>query len=353
MASLNPHEAPPQDLKDLFKKYQKLKPDQYVHDEDLIRFGPLENVDSEAYDVSSPISTSQLQEAFGDFLHGEIGDIAFAECPIYSSRAVPGLVILPSLLPPPVQKELLSRLMHRDMSDPEHKTNLDFHHVIVRPQKDASVKSASSTREEHASFFSLPPFATESFLPKDPDVHKPYTTKQVLEKKMRWITLGGQYDWTRKEYPEEEPPDFPHDIARLVEILFPEMKAQAAIVNLYSPGDTLSLHRDVSEEVDRGLVSISLGCDCIFIIGLGPSSLAGGEHPSTNSRYLVLRLRSGDAVYMSKDARYAWHGVPKIIAGTCPAYLANWPAEMENEYESWRGWMSSKRINLNIRQMRE
>lgn len=238
------------------------------------------------------------------------------------------------------------------MSDPKHKTNVDFHHFIARPENDDCVKNASSDKKEHASFFSLPPLSTQSFQPKNPSVHKPFTTKQVLEKKMRWITLGGQYDWTRKEYPEEEPPNFPHDIASLVEDLFPEMKAQAAIVNLYSPGDTLSLHRDVSEEVDRGLVSISLGCDCIFIIGIGASTPAERRDSST-SRYLVLRLRSGDAVYMSKDSRYAWHGVPKIIDNTCPSYIADWPADADHQYECWRGWMSNKRINLNIRQMRE
>lgn len=94
MACLNAHETPPQDLKDLFKRYQKLKPDQYFQDENLIGFAPLEHFDNEAFDVLSPIATSQLQKAFDSFLDGEIGDFATAECRVYGSRALPGRLCL-------------------------------------------------------------------------------------------------------------------------------------------------------------------------------------------------------------------------------------------------------------------
>jgi alkylated DNA repair protein alkB homolog 1 len=179
------------------------------------------------------------------------------------------------------------------------------------------------------------------FMAKDPTIHRPLSISRVLQKSLRWITLGGQYDWTNKVYPNERPQAFPPDISGLLNGLFPDMKPQAAIVNLYSPGDTLSLHRDVSENSDRGLVSISLGCDCLFIIGNEESSDG-----------LVIRLRSGDAVYMAKDARFAWHGVPRIIPNTCPSFLKPWPAE-SGQFEDWRGWMSNKRINLNVRQMND
>ncbi|KAI9672939.1 MAG: Acetamidase [Caeruleum heppii] len=77
----------------------------------------------------------------------------------------------------------------------------------------------------------------------------------MLEKKLRWMTLGGQYDWATKRYPSERPPAFPRDIATLLMVLFPQIRPEAAIVNLYSPGDTLSLHRDVSEQSEQDLVS--------------------------------------------------------------------------------------------------
>lgn len=79
---------------------------------------------------------------------------------------------------------------------------------------------------------------------------------------------------------------------------------------------------------------------------------ASERPPDSQKQYLLLRLRSGDAIYMSEDARYAWHGVPKVLKGTCPDYLADWPAG-DGQYDDWRGWMKNKRINLNVRQMRD
>jgi alkylated DNA repair protein alkB family protein 1 len=234
------------------------------------------------------------------------------------------------MLPPLAQKDLLSRLLHRDLSDPRHKTNLHLHYDVTYPT------------DGYYSFFSTSPEII-AFHPKDAKVHKPLTMKAALEKKIRWVTLGGQYDWTNKVYPSEEPPQFPQDIATLIRNIFTDMEPQAAIVNLYSPGDTLSLHRDVSEEVDKGLVSVSLGCDAIFIIGLH-------DDKSGKTQSAVLRLKSGDALYMTKESRFAWHGVPKIVPGTCPEHLSNWPTE---HFPEWEGWMENKRINLNVRQMRD
>jgi alkylated DNA repair protein alkB family protein 1 len=238
-----------------------------------------------------------------------------------------GLFVYPSLLPQEVQMQLLAKSFHRDLSNQQHQTNVHmFHHVIYPPNHDSYFAASANDLV---------------FEPKDPAVHKSITMQQYLTKKLRWITLGGQYDWTNKVYPDGTPPAFPPDIKGLVENLFP-MRAEAAIVNLYSPGDTLSLHRDVSEECDQPLASISLGCDGIFVIGLD------GAEPGEPARVATLRLRSGDAVLMSGESRYAWHSVPKILEGTCPAWMQQWPG---SEWQKWDGWMARKRINLNVRQM--
>lgn len=121
------------------------------------------------------------------------------------------------------------------------------------------------------------------------------------------------------------------------------MEPQAAIVNLYSPGDRLNMHRDVSEEIDKGLVSISIGCSCIFIIGVE-------DEESGEIHKVAIRLKSGDAVLMDGKSRLAWHGVARVEKGTCPESLKEWPGE---EYPEWKGWMENKRINLNVRQMRD
>ena len=261
-----------------------------------------------------------------------------------------------SLIPPKSQLELLSRLLHRDLADPRHKTNVHLHHKIpyhaLRPGSSPPIGAESET--PRLSFFDMSPKCPELFVPFDGEVHKDITVSQFLDRKLRWVTLGGQYDWTQKKYHANNPP-FPADIAAFTQTLFPEVRAEAAIVNVYTPGDTLSMHRDVSEESTRGLVSISLGCDAIFVV-------AHCSEGDPNPRSIALRLHSGDAVYMSGGARFAWHGVPQIIPDTCPQWLRSWPAgertedspdDVSDKYEPWRNWMHNKRINLNIRQMRE
>ncbi|KAE8445124.1 hypothetical protein EG329_013726 [Mollisiaceae sp. DMI_Dod_QoI] len=315
---LNAHESPPQKLKDLFKAWKSRSQNSLVQ-LDII---------SNGFKRLGSIPKARLQRALKNFSETFV-DHDSEPPSVYGSDDFPGLFILPSLLPPFAQKGLLSRLLHRDLSDSKHMTNLHLHYDVSYP-------------EDNRSFFSASPNSI-AFHPKDTKVHKPLTVKTALEKKIRWVTLGGQYDWTNKVYPSEEPPVFPEDVAALIMDIFPDMEPQAAIINLYSPGDTLSLHRDVSEEVDKGLVSISLGCDAIFVIGLQ-------DEKSGTTQSAVLRLRSGDALYMTGGSRFAWHAVPKIIPDTCPAYLSDWPVE---EFPAWGSWMSNKRINLNVRQMRE
>ena len=252
---------------------------------------------------------------------------------------------------------MLSRLFHRDLANTKHQTNLHKHYRIPYKLTENLSAGDGQHRLGHASFFNTDPSSKEPFEPLDPAIHKPLTISQVLNKKLRWITLGGQYDWTNKKYPDDasEHPEFPGDIAAIVHRAFPDMNPEAAIINLYSPGDTLSLHRDVSEESNEGLVSLSIGCDAVFVVGVVDTD-------GDKSRSLAIRLSSGDAIYMSGASRYAWHGVPRIMASTCPLALQNWPAldpdrsasqsDDVSSHEAWRGWMKTKRINLNIRQMR-
>lgn len=217
------------------------------------------------------------------------------------------------------------------------------------------------------SYFNYDPSSSRSFPARDPALHSPLSASKLISKKLRWITLGGQYDWTRKIYHQGPAPPFPEDIADLVQGLFPQMKAEAAIVNLYSPGDALSLHRDISERSGNELISISLGCDGIFVIGpnthvdADQPPLAPDDHPE-GAAYAALRLRSGDVLCMSGEARFAWHGLPKVVAGTCPEWMKDWPARQRSDgneatssdmldFEGWRSWMATKRINLNVRQM--
>ncbi|RAL16319.1 oxidoreductase, 2OG-Fe(II) oxygenase family [Aspergillus homomorphus CBS 101889] len=349
---LNAHERPPEAVKQRYKQYQKSTLTDINSDSSILDVQALDaNRLPEDVSLTHWISGKDLQPVFDEFLGTSKeaeGLMNAKDIPVFSHRSVTGLQIIPSLLPPAVQIELLSRLFHRDLSNPRHQTNLHLHYEMTYPSKgmtDSSVVDSRRTQE--------PPPTPPSFFvddparvihPKDANVHKPLTVQSVLTKRLRWVTLGGQYDWTAKVYPAERPPEFPPDIAKLLHTMFPETEAQAAILNVYSPGDTLSAHRDVSEECDAGLISISFGCDGLFLISHDDG--AGCE---------IIRLRSGDAVYMDGTSRFAWHAVPKILPDSCPAWLADWPSMAGNagaaQYETWKGWMSGKRINLNVRQM--
>ena len=257
---------------------------------------------------------------------------------------------MPSLISKDAQRVLLSKLLHRDLADQRHKTNVHLHHLLPYHAAKRSLPKTICN-----SFFNMSPESPEPFLPIDEALHKHLTVSQFLNRKLRWLTLGGQYNWTEKKYPTEKAPSFPEDIAQFIHHIFPTMKPEAAILNVYTPGDTLSVHRDVSEESHNDLISISFGCDGIFTVGLD-------SEESEEPKYVVIRLHSGDAVVMSGLARFAWHGVPQVIQNTCPGSLRDWPAMADGEsttligedpYEAWRGWMSDKRVNLNIRQMQD
>ncbi|KAL7268645.1 hypothetical protein RUND412_008722 [Rhizina undulata] len=369
------HHPPPPHIRLLHKKYQKASLQQILEDRFVLDLKPECNgckgeslpeaseYHKQRLKIVGRIPKAKLHKIFRKFERvgekldsidspqdadpeeSEVGAL------IYEHASVPGLQIIPSLLPPSAQAHLLSCIIHRDLANPLHKTNIHAHYNIPYPTPAESPSSKTS-------FFNLPP---ESILqPLDRTIHKPITLEKTLEKKLRWMTLGGQYDWTKKEYPEKHKGEeiiFPPDIGDMIKGVFPKTTPQAAIANFYSPGDTLSAHRDVSESSSAGLVSISIGCDAIFLIGLDPSQIASHnprnpdqESKETEPEVLILRIRSGDAILMDRESRWAWHSVPKIVAGSCPGWLEDWPADGDGKGR-WKGWMKGKRVNLNVRQM--
>ncbi|CAH0015109.1 unnamed protein product [Clonostachys rhizophaga] len=348
LGDLDAHEQPSDELRAEWKSFSKKEPAELLNETKLD--DPRLPLSQTGFVSAGSIAKNQLTEAFKQLgLSQEVQE----DAQIIHHPLLPGLLILPNLIPETVQQKLLELMIHRDLSNPNHQTNMHLHFKVPYESLDPG-----------ASFFSHGPDSPPAaFNPKDPSVHRPQSLRQVLNRKLHWVTLGGQYDWTNRVYPDAEPPRFPDDIAGFLQALFPETQAQAAIVNFYTPGDTMMMHRDVSEESDRGLVSLSLGCDGIFMIapskgpqGEGDASateLAPGAYDTAQGKgYLTIPLRSGDAIYMTNESRYAWHGVPKVIKGTCPAHLENFPATEDGQYEEWRGWMKNKRVNLNVRQIK-
>ncbi|KAG8670023.1 hypothetical protein FPOAC2_09365 [Fusarium poae] len=341
LTEIDAHEQPSDEMRAEWKSYMCQDHKSLLNDTRID--DPRAPLEESGFRKVSIISKEQVARSFAR-LHPDLTSEVESDVQVIHHPLLPGLLIIPSLLPPSVQKTLLDRTIHRDLSVQNHQTNLHLHYKLPYPE---------GNDQDERSFFSIDPETPASFIPKDPNVHNPLSIKQVMQRKLHWVTLGGQYDWTNRIYPQELPPQFPTDISHLLKDLFPETDAQAAILNFYTPGDTMMMHRDVSEETDKGLISLSFGCDGLFMIAPNELKPATGSEIPGEKQYLLLRLRSGDAIYMTHESRYAWHGVPKVLKDTCPSYLEEWPAREDGKFSEWRGWMKTKRINLNVRQMRD
>eukprot|EP00929_Paragymnodinium_shiwhaense_P016249 TRINITY_DN124495_c0_g1_i1.p1 TRINITY_DN124495_c0_g1~~TRINITY_DN124495_c0_g1_i1.p1 ORF type:complete len:422 (-),score=77.56 TRINITY_DN124495_c0_g1_i1:82-1314(-) len=153
--------------------------------------------------------------------------------------------------------------------------------------------------------------------------------REAMLKKLRWVTLGRQYDWTNRVYleGEENSPALPDAVRRIAEAVCAELPAaapadsatttradegvasfDAAICNFYHavarPSDRLGGHQDDAEDDDGSpLVSLSLGLPCIFLLGGTTRAV----------RPLPIVLYSGDVLILRGGARRAFHGVPTVL----------------------------------------
>ncbi len=81
----------------------------------------------------------------------------------------------------------------------------------------------------------------------------------------------------------------------------------AALVNYYPGGATMGQHQDRQERTDDPVVSLSLGDSCRFRLG-------NSEH--RGRPWTDVELVSGDLLVFGGPSRLAFHGVPKVHAGT-------------------------------------
>lgn len=200
------------------------------------------------------------------------------------------------------------------INDPSHwrtfssKTNPGFHVITNTMSLENQMVWARRSLENYSS----EEFKRNIDLPGSKlDVDDWY--KDVLRRndyidKLRWSTLGYHHDWDTKVYSDSKSV-FPSELFSLCSIVadavgYPDFKAQAAIVNFYPMSGTLSSHTDHSElNTQHPIISISLGQSAIFLLG-------GSTLEVKPTSYL---LQSGDIVVMEKDARLAYHAVPRIV----------------------------------------
>lgn len=162
--------------------------------------------------------------------------------------------------------------------------------------------------------------------------------------KLRWAMLGYHHDWDSKKYSEHRRSNFPEELAQLSALFagalgWKDYHAQAAIVNFYHVGSTLSAHTDHSEEdLSFPLVSISFGLSAIFLIG--------GESKKVEPHAIL--IRSGDVIVMTRQARVSYHAVPRVLDPTkeeldAVSSCCDTPLDL---------YMENSRININVRQLR-
>ena len=212
--------------------------------------------------------------------------------------------------------------------------------------------------------------------------------------KLRWVALGPQFNWSTRQYENEPgvkplPPQLvslaqhvvqacqdlqPSDIdstntchkasvvsedfgmhglscqatdsrngckLSAIEHLHTEglhYQPNTALVNFYRAGDTLGGHKDDAElHHDCPIVSLSLGCDAVFLIGGVSKDIA----PS------AVWVHSGDALVLSGPARQCYHGVPRVMPRHTSSRTDSGEASCQSEMAAY---MQSARVNISIRQ---
>ncbi|MER5459400.1 alpha-ketoglutarate-dependent dioxygenase AlkB [Streptomyces sp. NPDC002668] len=80
-----------------------------------------------------------------------------------------------------------------------------------------------------------------------------------------------------------------------------------ALINFYDGAARMGMHRDKEERSGAPVVSLSIGDTCVFRFG----------NTETRGRpYTDVELASGDLFVFGGPSRFAYHGVPKVYAGT-------------------------------------
>lgn len=181
---------------------------------------------------------------------------------------------------------------------------------------------------------------------------------------MRWTTFGYHHDWDTKHYDDQMQSPFPEDLSGLCRLFssvmgYEDFKPEAAIVNYYPVGSSLSGHVDYSEPNQTApLFSFSFGQAAIFLIG-------GRSLEETPS---ALLLQSGDVLIMSGESRLCYHAVPRILKNhkTLNSALPKEAVDDSNDafdmdlfeevgnsnfWQPFSDYIADSRININVRQV--
>ncbi len=149
------------------------------------------------------------------------------------------------------------------------------------------------------------------YTPAMPRTGKPLSARMSNCGSLGWVTdkAGGyRYQPTHPETGRRWPP-----IPSMLLDLWSRLAAgtpppEACLINYYAGGTRMGSHVDADEQ-DRSVpvVSVSLGDDAVFHIG----GLKRGDPK------FRLVLHSGDVAVLGGTSRMAYHGIDRILPGTC------------------------------------
>ncbi|CAH1656517.1 Alpha-ketoglutarate-dependent dioxygenase AlkB homolog [Hyphomicrobiales bacterium] len=176
--------------------------------------------------------------------------------------------------------------------------------VVHWPGKLAPMEQAALLAELRAVARKAP-----FFQPRMPKTGKLFSVRMTNCGPLGWVSDVSGYRY-QPEHPETGEP-WPMMPAPLLD-LWSELSGyphppEACLVNFYASSAKMGLHQDRDEQdFDAPVLSISLGDAAIFRIG---STVRGGKTTS-------LKLASGDVLLFGGEARLAYHGIDRILAGS-------------------------------------
>ncbi|SFB82427.1 alkylated DNA repair protein (DNA oxidative demethylase) [Bosea sp. CRIB-10] len=147
------------------------------------------------------------------------------------------------------------------------------------------------------------------YVPRMPKTGKPFSVRMTNCGSLGWVSDERGYRY-QPLHPETGAP-WPKIPARLLraweELAGYPHPPEACLVNFYEPSAKLGLHQDRDEQdFDAPVLSLSLGDTAVFRIG----------GTSRGGKTLSLKLASGDALAFGGEARLAYHGIDRILAGS-------------------------------------
>jgi alkylated DNA repair protein (DNA oxidative demethylase) len=147
------------------------------------------------------------------------------------------------------------------------------------------------------------------YRPVMPGSGKEFSVEESNLGPLGWVSDKDGYRYQRAHPLTGAPwPAIPATLLALWQELAGTPPPQCCLVNLYRAGARMGLHQDKDEAVlDAPVVSVSLGDEALFRIG---AARRGGPTRS-------VRLQSGDVVRFGGVARLAYHGIDRILPGTC------------------------------------